>query len=236
MSEQKPNWRRSFFVTGTDTGVGKTLVSCALLHAAKTAGFTTAAIKPVAAGAELTVDGLRNDDALQLQAACTEELSYSEVNPLCFAESIAPHLAAQLIKRRLSVERTAGFCQGVLMRRANVTVVEGAGGWRVPLNDHETMADLAKQLKLPVILVVGMRLGCLNHALLTAEAIYRDGLQLAGWVANSLEPDMPMRDGNLAMLERQLVAPLLADIPYLPQPQPPQLAAYLSLMALGLPL
>lgn len=212
---QNINLRRSYFVTGTDTGVGKTLFSCGLLYAAGQAGYRTAAIKPIAAGAEQTPEGLRNDDALQLQAACNQPMSYEEVNPVCLPAPLSPHLAAQQAGRRIKAERLVGFCQGLLAQRANLTVVEGAGGWRVPINDNETLADVAKQLKIPVILVVGMRLGCLNHAMLSAEAIYRDGLTLAGWVANTLDPDMPARDGNIAKLERELMVPLLADIPWL---------------------
>jgi dethiobiotin synthetase len=227
--------RRAFLVTGTDTGVGKTLVSCALLRAAAQAGRSAAAIKPVAAGATLTAAGLRNDDALQLQAAATLQLSYEEVNPICLEPALAPHIAAAQAGRRLSVDRITGFCQGLLMQRADVTVVEGVGGWRVPLNDRETFADVAKRLQLPVILVVGMRLGCLNHALLTAEAIIRDGLTLAGWVANTLDPAMPARAENIETLRQQLLlAPLLADIPFLSEPPlADEAAPYINLRALG---
>ncbi len=224
--------RRSFFITGTDTGVGKTLFSCALLQAAANAGFSTAAMKPVAAGGVQTATGLRNEDALLLQAACTEALSYEEVNPVCLETAVAPHIAAAHAQRRLKVERIAGFCQGLLMRRANLTVIEGAGGWRVPLNDNETLADLCKQLKLPVILVVGIRLGCLNHALLTAEAIYRDGLALAGWVANTIDPDMPERFANVATLQKLLPAPLIANIPWLPSADIAQAAALVDITGL----
>lgn len=229
---QPSKLRRSYFITGTDTGVGKTLFSCALLHAAAQAGYRTVAIKPVAAGGVQTSAGLRNHDAVLLQAASTEALSYDEVNPFCLDLPVAPHIAAERAGRRLKVERIAGFCHGVLMRRANLTVIEGAGGWRVPLNDQETLADLAKQLKVPVILVVGLQLGCLNHALLTAEAIYHDGLELAGWVANSIEPDMPERAANIATLQQQLPAPLLADIPWLPDATGEQAAAWVNLSAL----
>lgn len=227
--------RRSYLITGTDTGVGKTLFSCALLHALAEAGLSTAAIKPVAAGAASTPDGLRNDDALQLQAASTLQLSYDEVNPICLEPALAPHIAAKQAGRRLSVERISGFCQGILMQRADVTVVEGVGGWRVPLNDRETFADVAKQLKIRVILVVGMRLGCLNHALLTAEAIIRDGLTLAGWVANTIDPAMPARSENVETLRQQLLmAPLLADIPFLSHPPSMDAAAKtIDLAALG---
>lgn len=230
------NVRRSYLVTGTDTGVGKTLVSCALLRAAASAGYSTAAIKPVAAGAINHGEGLRNEDALQLQAASSLQLAYDEVNPICLEAALAPHIAAKQAGRRLSVERITGFCQGMLMQRATVTVIEGVGGWRVPLNDRETFADVAKQLKLPVILVVGMRLGCLNHALLTAEAIIRDGLTLAGWVANTIDPAMPARSENLQTLQEQLLMmPLLADIPFLSSPPSTDIAAtHIDLAALGL--
>jgi dethiobiotin synthetase len=207
--------RHNYFVTGTDTGVGKTLVSCALLQAAGATGLRTCAIKPVAAGALATPDGLRNEDALALQAAASEELTYAEVNPVCLAEPLSPHLAAQRAGRRVSVDRLAGFCQGMLLRRADLCLIEGAGGWRVPLNERETLADLAKQLRLPVILVVGLRLGCLNHALLSAEAILRDGLTLAGWVANTIDPAMAAREDNVTTLQRELPAPLLATVPCL---------------------
>lgn len=228
--------RRSYIVTGTDTGVGKTLISCALLRAAGQQGLTTAAIKPVAAGAIATPEGLRNDDALQLQAAVTLPLSYDEVNPVCLEAALAPHIAAKQSNRRLTVERIAGFCQGMLMQRADLTVIEGVGGWRVPLNDRETFADVAKQLKLPVILVVGMRLGCLNHALITAEAILRDGLTLAGWVANTVDPAMPARAENVETLRQQfLMMPLLADIPFLSHPASADAAAsHIDLGLLGL--
>lgn len=207
--------RKSFFVTGTDTDVGKTLACCAMLRAAANAGYTAVGMKPLAAGATQAEEGLRNTDALQLQAASTLQLSYAEINPVCLPEPASPHIAATLAQRRLKVDRLAGFCQGVLALRANLTLVEGAGGWRVPLNEREFMSDLAKQLQLPVILVVGMRLGCLNHALLTGEAIVRDGLRLAGWVANRIDPAMQHYERNLATLRDWFPAPLLGEIPHL---------------------
>ncbi|HHX82361.1 MAG TPA: dethiobiotin synthase, partial [Pseudomonadaceae bacterium] len=172
-----------YFITGTDTDCGKTLVACALLRAAARAGYSTIGMKPVAAGATPGPDGLRNDDALRLQRAATLALPYEQVNPVCLSEAVSPHLAAAQAGTRIQVQRLAGFCQGVLMKRADLTLIEGAGGWRVPLNDREFLSDLPKGLQLPVILVVGLRLGCLNHALLSAEAIVRDGLQLAAWVS-----------------------------------------------------
>lgn len=217
--------RKSFFVTGTDTDAGKTLASCAMLRAAVAAGYTAVGMKPLAAGATQTHDGLRNDDALQLQAAGNLALSYDEVNPLCLPDAASPHIAAALAKRSVRVERLAGFCHGVLSLRANLTLLEGAGGWRVPINEREFMSDLAKQLQLPVILVVGMRLGCLNHAMLTGEAIVRDGLRLAGWVANRIDPHMEHYERNRDTLRDCLPAPLLAELPHFGGADPAMQAA-----------
>src|SRR5690606_27505056 len=191
--------KKAFFITGTDTGVGKTLITAGLLLAAKSRGLSTAALKPVAAGCEVTEAGLRNEDALLLQSVITQDLAYEQINPIALQPAIAPHIAAQQAKRILSVDRLSGFCRGVL-NSADVTLVEGAGGWRVPLNPAETLADLARVLQLPVILVVGIRLGCINHALLTVEAIARDGLQLVGWVANLIDPEMSNQQENIARL------------------------------------
>lgn len=207
--------RKSFFVTGTDTDVGKTLVSCAMLRAAAKAGYSTVGMKPLAAGGTQTAEGLRNDDALQLQAASTLQLSYDQINPVCLPQPASPHIAAELAQRKVRVERLAGFCHGVLTLRANLSLFEGAGGWRVPINEREFVSDLAKQLRLPVILVVGMRLGCLNHALLTGEAIVRDGLRLAGWVANRIDPHMEHYERNRDTLHEYFNVPLLAEIPHL---------------------
>lgn len=205
--------KKAFFVTGTDTGVGKTLISAALLIAAKNRGLSTAALKPVAAGCEVTAAGLRNDDALLLQSVITENLTYEQINPVALEPAIAPHIAAQQAKRVLSVDRLAGFCRGVL-NTADFTLVEGAGGWRVPLNPSETLADLPRVLNLPVILVVGIRLGCINHTLLTVEAIARDGLQLVGWVANLIDPEMSNQQENIARLAQRIAAPCLAVVPW----------------------
>lgn len=219
--------KKAFFITGTDTDVGKTQIAAGLLVAAKRAGLTTVALKPVAAGCEITPEGLRNSDALLLQSVMTEKLYYEQINPYAFAAPVAPHIAALQEKRSLSADRLMGFCRGVLPL-AQFGLVEGAGGWRVPINNHETLADLAKQLQLPVILVVGMRLGCINHALLTAEAIQRDGLTLAGWVANCVDADMPVRDENIQSLQNRIPAPLLAVVPHLPHCAPDELAGYLD--------
>ncbi len=208
-----------FFITGTDTGVGKTLVSEALLLAANERGLSTIGLKPVAAGCENTEAGLRNEDALILQQAANTSLSYEQINPIALEPPMAPHIAAMQAEKRISVDRLAGICRGVLMQKTDVVIVEGAGGWYVPLNHRETLADLAKNLSLPVVMVVGMRLGCLNHALLTAAAIRRDGLRLAGWVSSHIDPDMPAYEECLQTLETKIHAPCLGHIPFLSNPQ-----------------
>ena len=211
---------KSFFLAGTDTDIGKTFVATALLKAAEKQGKSTLGMKPVAAGCEQTDDGLRNEDALALIDAMSLSLPYEQVNPVALEPAIAPHIAAEQAGRNITVSRLAGFCRGLMMQRADFVVIEGAGGWRVPLNPRETLADLAKELQLPVILVVGMRLGCISHALLTAEAIVRDGLQLAGWVANHIDPGMSCYDENLDTLKRRLPFTFLGEVPHLPGAAP----------------
>jgi dethiobiotin synthetase len=225
--------RKAFFVTGTDTDVGKTVISAGLLAAANARGLTTAALKPIAAGCEETPDGLRNSDALLLQQTMSLPLSYDEINPIALAPAIAPHIAALRANRRLSIAQLAGLCRGTLMSGAQFTLVEGAGGWRVPLNSREFLSALAVELRLPVILVVGMRLGCINHALLTAEAIARDGLTLAGWVANRCVADMSCYAENVATIRDALRAPCLGEVPFLAAqngagPAPAMVANYLD--------
>lgn len=205
---------RAFFITGTDTGVGKTTVAVALLRAAAARGLSTAAIKPVAAGCESTPQGLRNDDALRLQSACTLNMNYQDINPVALAPAIAPHFAAQDLGLRLQAESLVRHCRGVLKRNADFTVIEGAGGWRVPLNDDQTFADIARLLEIPVILVVSIKLGCLNHALLSAEGIRGDGLLLAGWVANQAAGKDHRHQQMVADLRIRLDCPLLADLPH----------------------
>jgi dethiobiotin synthetase len=223
---------RSYFIAGTDTGIGKTTVSCALLAAAKARGLTTLGLKPLAAGCEQTVEGLRNDDALALMAAMTETLSYAEVNPVALPAALSPHLAAEQAGRRLSIQQLAGFTRGALMRRADFAVVEGAGGWRVPINSRELLSALPKELGLPVILVVGMRLGCLSHTILTAEAIARDSLRLAGWVANVMDPEMLALAENITTLKSMMSAPCLGVLPWMPSASSADMAAYLELDSL----
>lgn len=219
---------KAFFITGTDTDAGKTTVAAGLLCAARRLGFSTLAIKPVASGCDLTAQGLRNSDALALAQHSSIKLPYAHINPFAFTPAIAPHLAAQLAGVKLNVETLQNACSQVLSQQADLTLIEGAGGWRVPISANQTMADLAKALQLPVILVVGVRLGCINHALLTAEAIARDGLELAGWVANYVEPDMPALAENLISLEQHLKTPCLAQIPWVAGADIEQIAEHLS--------
>lgn len=221
---------KAFFVTGTDTDAGKTLVSCALLHLAAQQSLNTIALKPIAAGCEQTDDGLRNADALALQGYATVKLSYDQVNPVALKEPIAPHIAAGF--RQLSADRIASYCRGAMLQSADIYLIEGAGGWRVPLNPRESLSHLVKQLDIPVILVVGMKLGCLNHALLTAEAIARDGLPIAGWVATQIDPNMLNVNENITALKQRFHAPLIGFVPWLEDATPEQAAQYLDLSIL----
>lgn len=202
-----------YFIAGTDTGVGKSLVAAALLKAAASRGLSTVGVKPVAAGCEETPDGLRSDDALLLRQYSSIAMPYEMSNPVSLRLPVAPHLAAAQEGRKLDAGRLEGFCRAVLMKRAGLTLIEGAGGWQVPLNGRQTLADLAKLLGVPVILVVGMRLGCINHALLTARAIHADGLEIAGWIANRLDPDMVLPDENIDAIAERMSAPCLGRIP-----------------------
>ncbi|NIB39248.1 dethiobiotin synthase [Pseudomaricurvus alkylphenolicus] len=224
--------KKKFFIAGTDTDAGKTRVACGLLEKARQSGLQTAAIKPVAAGCEKTDAGLRNDDALALQDAMTLQLPYAQVNPVALEEAIAPHIAAMHENKSLSVNRLAGFCNGILMQSCDWVVIEGAGGWRVPLNPRETLANLAVELNLPVILVVGMKLGCINHALLSVEAIERDGLKVAGWVANRIDPAMSCYEENIMTLRTLIGAPCLGEVPFLEVPSKENIAKYLDLESL----
>lgn len=207
---------KAFFVTGTDTGIGKTTAACAILQRARRDGLSTLGLKPVAAGCEQTPEGLRNDDALKLQAVSSIGLAYEEINPIALAEPLSPHLAARIAGKRPGVWQLGGYMRAALSRRPDLALIEGAGGWRVPLNDREMLSGLAREMGLPVILVVGLRLGCLNHAFLTAEAIRRDGLTLAGWAANRIDPAMAAVEDNLATLRQWLPAPCLGVLPHLP--------------------
>ena len=219
----------AYFITGTDTDVGKTTVAAGLLQAARAAGLSTAAGKPVASGCEATPEGLRNADALALMAQCTLALSYEEINPVAFEPAIAPHIAAREAGVALTVQALLKPMQRILNQQADFTLIEGAGGWRVPLSGQDSLSDVAQGLGLPVILVVGVRLGCISHALLTAEAIAQDGLQLAGWVANIIGPKTSRLEENLATLAERLPAPCLGRVPKLKSPTAEAVAQYLQL-------
>lgn len=198
------------FLTGTDTEVGKTHIACALLHRARSAGHVAVGLKPVAAGTDATG---ANDDVVRIRAASSRQLPDAVVNPYCFAPAIAPHIAAADAGVVIDFARIAATVD-TARTAADFVVVEGAGGFCVPFGVDRNAADLARQLALPVVLVVGMRLGCINHALLSAEAIAARGLQLAGWVANRLAPGMQRFAENLATLEQLLPAPCLGVVPW----------------------
>jgi dethiobiotin synthetase len=208
---------RGVFVAGTDTGVGKTLFSAALLLRLGEAGVRAAACKPVSAGCRRESGRLVNADAELLAVAAPVQRPLEVVNPVALEPAIAPHIAAAEAGVELAASALADACRRA-GDDADFLVVEGAGGWRVPLNARETLAEVARLLELPVVLVVGLRLGCLNHALLSAEAIRADGLDLAGWVANPIDPAMPRLEENIAALEARLGAPLLARLPRCRQP------------------
>jgi dethiobiotin synthetase len=223
--------RFACFVTGTDTEIGKTLVSSALLYALVQRGVRACGMKPVAAGAELRDGRLHNDDCDQLEAAGNVHLPQSITTPFLLKEPAAPHIAAALEGVAIDpVPILAAFLE--IAAASDATVVEGVGGFRVPLTDTYDTADLAQQLDLPVILVVGMRLGCINHALLTVEAIAARGLKLIGWVANALEPEMAFADENIEALAARIPAPLLGRVPRLEQPSAAACAEYLDFTGL----
>ncbi|MBE9396494.1 dethiobiotin synthase [Pontibacterium sp. N1Y112] len=221
--------KRSFFITGTDTDAGKTIVTAGLLAAANKAGKRTIGLKPVAAGCEDTPEGLRNSDAVLLQETASVKLSYDQVNPIAFAPAIAPHIAAMREGRMMSGDRIAAYCRGAMMQPADLVLVEGAGGWRVPLSYRETMAQIPKSLQVPVILVVGMKLGCINHALMSAESISRDGIPLAGWIANRVDADMECYEENRDTIANMLRAPMLAEIPHVTEPTPDNIAEFIDI-------
>lgn len=198
-----------FFVTGTDTGIGKTTVSCALLHAFAAQGKKVAGMKPIVAGSE---NG-QWMDVEQLLAASNVNVTRQQINPYAFDSPISPHLAARQLGTEIDLSVIHHAYQQ-LSAKADLVIVEGAGGFLVPINERQNGADLAKMLNLPVILVVGMRLGCLNHALLTAQAIQASGLTLAGWVANCVDPQMNVVAENIATLEQRLDCPLLGTLPF----------------------
>lgn len=215
----------SYFITGTDTGIGKTLVSCALLHAFAVRGMSVAGFKPVACGCD--GDG-QNEDVRKLSAASNIHAGYSQINPYNFVPPIAPHIAARDSGASIDFARIMESYRE-LASQADVVIVEGVGGFLVPLNDGQDSADLAVELGLAVIMVVGVRLGCLNHALLTARAIAGSGLKCAGWVANVLDAEMAALPENIAALQQRIAAPLLGVVPWQPGQEVGEVADQLNL-------
>ena len=209
--------KQGYFITGTDTGVGKTRITLALMHALQKNGSTVIGMKPVASGCDETPDGLRNEDALFLQAQSSFDLPYESINPYAFSLPVSPHIAAEKAGAKIQIE-VIHKQMLLLTKSADCLMVEGVGGWHVPLSyqisEQKNTEDLAIALALPVILVVGMRLGCLNHALLTCEAITRSGLQCAGWVANQIDPDFTHLQENIETLKAQFNAPLIGVVPF----------------------
>lgn len=221
---------RSLFVTGTDTGVGKTVAASALIHRLRRQGLRVAGMKPVASGCERTPDGLRNEDALALQTASDPCPDYADVNPYALEIPTAPQLAARAAGVRIDpgVLRAA---HGRLAARADVVVVEGAGGWLAPMDEGVEQSDFARAIDAPVVLVVGLRLGCLSHARLTARAIAEDGLTLAGWIGSAIDPGFDQRDLYINELLRIALdgVPCLGVLPHAPGADPVVLAEHLSL-------
>lgn len=205
-----------FFITGTDTGVGKTRIAVALCRTLVQRGLRVTAMKPVASGCISTDAGLRSEDALALQRAINVRIPYDEINPYAFKAAIAPHIAAKDIGCKIDFEVLDRAYQRMTLQ-SDITIVEGAGGWLAPLDAVRSFADLAGFWQLEVILVVGMRLGCLNHALLTAEAIERRGLRLRGWVASVIDPHFERLEENLSILQIRLAQPRLGVFPFVPQ-------------------
>lgn len=217
------------FVTGTDTGIGKTLASCTLLHALRAQGLRAVGMKPLASGCEPTSDGLRNEDALALLAASDPKPDYTDLNPYALPLPLAPELAARDAGIEVALAPML-VAYARLAAQADAVVVEGVGGWAAPLAPNLDQADLVRALELPVILVVGLRLGCLNHAYLSARAIQADGCRLVGWIGNGIDPDMDRIDDNRALLAARIPAPCLGWLPWQARPASAALAGHLRLV------
>ena len=206
--------KQKFFITGTDTNVGKTFITVELLKAFAAKELRTLALKPVAAGAELTVDGLKNEDALLLQQHATINLAYEQVNPVVMQAAIAPHIAQKREGKKASLKQLSGFVAGAMLTPHDICLVEGVGGWFVPLNDSSMLSDLAVDKKFPVILVVGVKLGCINHAILTAKAIKQSGGDLVGWIGNESSAASDEFTDIMQTLSRFINAPCLGYARY----------------------
>lgn len=224
---------KGFFITGTDTEIGKTTVSLALMRLLKQQGIQVAGMKPVAAGCQATSEGLRNDDAQKLRLESSMDLPYELVNPFGYQPPIAPHIAAEQAHNPIVVETITSAYENIAAQ-AEVVIVEGIGGWAVPINEQHTMADVAKALNLPVILVAGIRLGCLNHTLLSQAAIQASGCQSAGWIANLLCESDPVLEQNINYLKRVLTMAYLGTLPYAGEEPDNSLTASLDISKLKL--
>ena len=224
--------RQGYFVTGTDTGVGKTLVACSLLRAFAGRGMKAVGMKPVASGAELRAGALVNADVEQLIESGNVIAPREHVNPYCFEPPIAPHIAARRAGVTISLDRIETSARE-LSALADMVIVEGVGGFRVPLGADIDTAELAARLALPVVLVVGLRLGCLSHAALSVESVRARGLKLAGWVANHIDPEMAAADDNVRALDERIGAPRLARIAHAPGPNPRSCAGAFELAHLS---
>ncbi|MES9857435.1 MAG: dethiobiotin synthase [Sedimenticola sp.] len=218
----------NYFITGTDTDCGKTEITLGLMQGLQDRGISVLGMKPVASGAVTTAYGPRNDDAVRIRQQASEMVDYDLVNPFAYAPPIAPHLAAEQVGREIDFWQIRA-CYQALSLKAESVIVEGVGGWRVPLGKDQALSDLAVILQLPVILVVGLKLGCINHAILTAESIKSSGLRLAGWVANVVDEAMLEPEANIETLKQHIDAPLLGFVPRLEEPTPQAVASCLIL-------
>jgi dethiobiotin synthetase len=219
---------QGIYVTGTDTGIGKTRVSTALLHALRARGLRAAGMKPVASGCEAVAAGWRNEDALALQAASDPVPAYEDLNPYALPLPLAPELAARDAGIEIDLSRIRS-AHARLQAQADVVVVEGVGGWDAPLSASLRQVDVVRMLDLPVVLVVGLRLGCLNHAILSARAIAADGVRLLGWIGNAIDPDMACREEQRPMLQARIPAPCLGWLPHAAEADPPAFSRLLSI-------
>lgn len=206
--------RAAYFITATDTEVGKTSVTLVLMQVMQNRGKVVTGMKPVASGCEETRDGLRSEDALRIIKQSSNSEDYRVINPYAFAPAIPPHIAAQYSNRKIDINKIATRLK-ILKAKSDIVFVEGVGGWCVPLGPKLMLADLVKHLDLPVILIVGLRLGCINHALSTVRAISEDGAELLGWISNHIDPDYTSGRETIAILQQYINAPLLGDLPYM---------------------
>jgi len=220
----------TYFVTGTDTDVGKTICTMALLQAANKQNRRTLAYKPISAGCEETPQGLRNQDALILQQNSAIKVDYDDVNPIAYKEPIAPHIAAFNKQQVISLDTINQGLVDLQHKKPQLLLVEGAGGWHLPINDHQLLSEWVVEKQLPVILVVGLKLGCLNHALLTVQAIQQSGLPIAGWIANHIQPILPYARENINTLAQGINAPCLAEIPFLEEINEQDLSSYIDVV------